>query len=121
MGARQIEHQKNQNTDIARRSSRAKPDGASPIHPGFANRTNTTFGAPPSGNPPDASSPLPTDPSRRGKSFPVPQIAHGCRPDPERARFDPGLAEVVMAAATRAPDDYAQDLHATLPRDVNEN
>lgn len=38
MGARQIEHLKSQGTDIARRSSVSKPDGASPISPGMKSR-----------------------------------------------------------------------------------
>jgi hypothetical protein len=120
--SRTIEHLQSQGTDIARRSSVPKRgEGAAPIHPGFANRTHTSLGAPPTGAPPDASSPLPTDPSRQVKSFPVPAVTHGMKSDPQRGSYDPAFAEHIMNEATRAPDDYARNLHATLPRDVNEN
>lgn len=122
MGARTIEHLKSQGTDIARRSSVAKPDGASPIHAGMVSKSRgASLGGPTQGNPPDASSPLVTDPSRQGKSFSVPPIAHGMTSDPQRGRYDPAFAEAMMNEASRAPDDYAKDLHATLPRGVTEN
>jgi hypothetical protein len=68
--ARTIEHIQSQSLDVARKSSRSKPEGAAPIHSGFTNRTNTSVGAPPTGTPPDASSPLPTDPTIQGKHRP---------------------------------------------------
>jgi hypothetical protein len=119
--ARTIEHQNSQSLDIARKSSRSKPEGAAPLHPGFTNRTTTTLGAPPTGALPDASSPLPTAPSRQEKSFPVPGVTHGMKSDPERSHYDPVSAERIMSDATRAPDDFAKDLHATLPRTVTED
>jgi hypothetical protein len=56
-----------------------------------------------------------------GKSFAVPGITRGMTSNNDRGRFDPGLAEAVMNEAHRAPDDYAKDLHATLPRAVVED
>jgi hypothetical protein len=119
--ARKIEHIQSQDGGLARRSSRAKPDGASPLHPGFQNRTSTSLGAPPTGAPPDASSPNVTDPSRQGKSFDIPKVTFGHKSDPQRAVYDPGLAECMMNEAKRSPDDFAQNLHALLPRTVTED
>jgi hypothetical protein len=84
-------------------------------------RVTTSLGAPPTGNPPDASSPLVTDPSRQGKMFPVPAVTQGCKSDPERAHYDPALAHAIMNEAKRAPDDFARDLHTVLPDRVEEN
>jgi len=120
MGARIKEHLDSQDLGLARRSSVPKVH-TNPIHPGFQNRTTSTIGAPPIGAPPDASSPLPTDPSRPGKSFAVPAVTHGMKSDPQRGRYDPGLAEAVMSEAYHAPDDYAKKLHTVLPSAVQED
>jgi hypothetical protein len=120
MGARQIEHLNNQGKDIARRSSVSKPDGASPVHSGMVSRTRGSFGGPPNGNPPDASSPRVTDPTRQGKAFPIPKATFGMKSDPERGSFDAALAEAVMNEAHRSPDDFARNLHTVLPSKVQE-
>jgi hypothetical protein len=83
-------------------------------------QTRGTLGAP--GSPttgPDASSSLPTDASRQGKSFAVPAVTFGMKSDPERGSYDPANAHAVMNEAKRAPDDFARDLH-TLPGTVEE-
>lgn len=122
MGSRQIEHGNSQSLDIARRSSRGKAaDGPAPIHKGMASQTRGTLGGPTQGAPPDASSPLPTDPSRAGKSFPVPGITHGMSSRSDRGHFDPAFAHAVFSEASRAPDDYARDLHTALPGAVKED
>lgn len=119
--ARTIEHLQSQDKDIARRSSVPKrAEGAALIHPSMRDRVTTTLGAPPTGAPPDASSALVTDPSRRGKVFPVPAVTQGCKSDPERATYDPSLAHAVMDEARRSPDDFAHDLHTVLPDRVKE-
>lgn len=81
------------------------------IHPHMASRTNTTLGAPPTGAPPDASSPLPTDPERQhgGKTLPMPKCHPGTPSRPERGTFDPGRAnlvigEAILSGSTRLPD-----------------
>jgi hypothetical protein len=120
--ARTIEHLQSQDTDIARRSSVPKrAEGAAPIHPSMRDRVTTTLGAPTTGAPPDASSPLVTDPSRQGKVFPVPAVTQGCKSDPQRATYDPALAHAIMGEAKRSPDDFARDLHTVLPDTVDEN
>jgi hypothetical protein len=122
MGSRTIEHQNSRSLGIARRSSRAKPDGASSTHPQMASRTNTTLGAPPRGTPLDASSPSPTAPEKQqgDKTLPVPAVTFGMKSDPQRGSYDPSFAEHIMGEATRSSDDYARNLHATLPRAVTE-
>jgi hypothetical protein len=100
MGSRTIEHLKSQNTDIARRSSRAKPDGAAPIMRGMKSRTDGAY---------------PTSSSTSSKSFAVPKITSGMKSDPERGSYDPSLAGRLFAEAVRSADDFAQDLHATSP------
>lgn len=102
MGARQIEHLKSQGTDIARRSSVSKPDGASPIHPGMKSRSASNV----------------TVPSRQCKTFAVPKITHGMTSDSERGHYDPSLASAIFGEAARASDDYARDLHAVPPPNV---
>ena len=99
MGARQIEHRNSQNTDIARRSSCAKPDGAAPIMRGMKSRTDGAY---------------PTSSSRASKAFAVPKITRGLTSNPERGCYDPGLATALMAEAKRDVTDHAQDLHATV-------
>jgi hypothetical protein len=83
-------------------------------------RRDNTPGGPTQGNPPDASSPLPTDPSRQGKTFPIPAVTRGMKSDPERGSYDPANAHAVMSDATRASDDFAKDLHTVLPDQVEE-
>jgi hypothetical protein len=125
MNSRTIEHLQSQDKDIARKSSRPKAQiNPPPIHPGMASRTRGALGGPPNPNyGPDASSPLPTDPTRQGKAFSVPKITRGHeghKSDPERGRYDPALAEAVMNEAKRDVTDFAQDLH-TLPATVKED
>lgn len=121
-GSRYIEHVQSQDRRLARKSSVHKTsDTPSPIHPSMRDRVTTTLGAPPTGSPPDASSPLVTDPSRQGKVFPVPAVTPGCKADPERAHYDPALAHDIMNEAQRASDDFARDLHTVLPGTVDEN
>jgi hypothetical protein len=103
MGARQIEHLKSQGTDIARRSSRAKPDGAAPIMRGMKSRTDGAY---------------PTSASTSSKSFAVPKVTHGMTSDQERGHYDPSLASAIFGEARRSSDDYAQDLHAVPPPNV---
>lgn len=121
--SRAIEHIQSQNTDIARRSSVPKRcEGAAPISSHMMSQTRGTLGAP--GSPtsgPDASSASPLDPSRQGKAFPIPQITQGCKSDPERGSYDPGLAHAIMDEAKRPPDDFARDLHTVLPGQTKEN
>ena len=121
MDSRTKEHLQSQGTDLARRSSVPKRH-VLVTHPGMASPTRGGGpGGPTQGNPPDASSPLPTDPSRQGKNFAVPGIARGMTSDPQRGRYDPGLAEAVMGEAYHAPDDYARELHTVLPGAVQED
>ena len=97
--------------DIARRGTVAKRGGPAPIHDGMASQTRgKSLGGPTQGNPPDASSPLPTDPSRQGKSFPLPAVTFGMK-----GKHDPGLAAAIMAEAYHGPADFARDLHTALP------
>lgn len=121
---RDIEHDNSQTLDIARRSTVAKRGfGPAPIHPGMSNRTNTTLGAPPTGAPPDASSPLPTDPDKQhgSKSFPVPACHPHMKSDPERGSYDPQCAGRVMGNAhSDGKSDFARSLHATLPSETTE-
>jgi hypothetical protein len=121
MRSRQNEHANSQDKGLARRSSIAKrADGPAPVHDGMVSKTRGTLGGPPNPNyGPDASSSLPTDPTRQGKAFAVPKITQGCRSDPERGSYDPGLAEAIMNEAKRDVTDYAQDLH-TLPATTTE-
>jgi len=121
--SRDIEHKSSLGKGLARQSSRAKTSGAvSPIHPGFADRTDTSLGAPPRGQAPDASGPSPLDPTRT-KSYPIPKITYGHKSDSERGFYDPGMADRVMgdADAARPPDDYAKALHTKLPEGVTDN
>jgi hypothetical protein len=102
MGSRQIEHLKSQGKGLARRSSVCKrADGPAPIHAGMSSKTRATLGGPTQGNPPDASSPLPTDHEKQhsAKMLPVPKMAFGMKSDPERGYYDPGLASAVFAEA----------------------
>ena len=120
--SRDVERDNGQKLDIARKGTVAKRGGPSPIHPGMASQTRGGGpGGPTQGNPPDASSPLPTDPSRQGKSFAVPGITRGMSSNNDRGRYDPGLAHAVFGEANRDVTDYAQDLHARLPATVVED
>jgi hypothetical protein len=104
MGARQIEHGKSQGTDIARRSSVAKPDGAAPVMRGMKSRSTSSV----------------ADSTSSSKKYAIPQITHGMKSDPQRGSFDPGLAAGIMNEAMRSADDYARDLHAIIPPKVAE-
>jgi hypothetical protein len=115
------EHLDSQDKDIARKSSRAKVH-ANPIRPGMSSATRGTFGGPTQGNPPDASSPLPTDHEKQhgSKRFPIP----ACHPasksdDVERGTYDPTRADKVMGEAATSADDFAPKLH-TLPATTTE-
>jgi hypothetical protein len=114
--ARTLEHLQSQDKGLARRSSVPKRgEGVAPIHNGMHSMSRGGIGNPTTGAPPDASSPLVTDPSRPGKVFPVPAVTQGCKSDPERGSYDPANAHAVMSDAARASDDYARDLHTALP------
>jgi hypothetical protein len=120
--ARTLEHLQSQDKDIARRSSVPKrAEGVAPIHPSMRDRVTTTLGAPSTGSAPDASGPLVTDPTRQGKAFPVPAVTQGCKSDPQRGRYDPGLAHAIFDEAARSSDDYARDIHTVLPENVTDN
>jgi hypothetical protein len=123
MDARTKEHLHSQDNDIARKSSRPKVH-SNPIHPSMAERTNTSIGAPPrDNNPPDASSALPTDPTKQhgSRQFLIPGITRGMSSHSDRGRYDPQVAFDVMGEAKRDVTDYAKDLHAVLPQAVTEN
>lgn len=87
------------------------------IHPHMASRTNTTLGAPPTGAPPDASSPLPTDPEKQhgGKTLPIP-ACHSGTPSgrPNGAIYDPQRADLVigeahLSGATKLPAETTEE------------
>lgn len=114
MDSRTKEHLQSQDTDIARRSSVPKRH-VLVTHPGMASQTRGTLGGPTQGNPPDASSPSPTDPSRQGKSFAVPAITHGMSSCSDRGHYDPSFAHAIFSEASRDVTDFARDLHTALP------
>ena len=120
--SRALEHLAGQGKDIARRGSVPKKSGRpAEIHSGMASQTRGTLGGPPSGAPPEASSPCVADPSRQGKVFAIPSITHGHRSDPLRGNYDPALAHAIMNEATHTPDDFARDLHTALPEATTDN
>jgi hypothetical protein len=108
MSARDIEHQNSQSGTIATRSTRAKPSGPPPIHPGMSSKQVAGANAGGLGHPypgaPDAASANPLDPTVPGKRLSPPAIHPGMR-----SRTSPGLNEdahkelgrLVLAAATR--------------------
>jgi hypothetical protein len=104
MGSRQVEHGNSQSTDIARRSSVSKPDGASPVMKGQRSRSSSSV----------------CDPTSPHKKFAIPQVTHGMKSDSERGSFDANLAGAIMSEATRSADDFARDLHAIIPPKVAE-
>jgi hypothetical protein len=87
--------------DIARTGGRPKTSGPSPLHPNMRDRVTTTLGAPPTGAPPDASSPSPVDQEKQhgSKQLPVPALAHGMKSDPERGSYRPEGANEIMGDA----------------------
>jgi len=111
--------------DLARSSTvtkRALTDQVQ-VHPGMAGRTNTSVGAPPrDNNPPDASSPLPTDPTKQhgSKKFAVPALHPAMKSDPERGSYRPKDADDIMGGAVRPAADFAAT-HHTLPVSTKEN
>ncbi len=120
--SRDIEHKNSRDLDIARKGTVAKRGGPAPTHPGMSCPTRSGGpGGPTQGNPPDASSPLPTDPSRQGKSFAVPAITHGMKSNDERGSYDPAFAHAIFSEASRDVTDYARDLHTVLPSAVKED
>jgi len=119
MGSRMNEHLASRDRGLPRASTVSKPDRPAPIHPAFADRTSTSLGGPTQGAPPDASSPLPTDPSRQGKSFPIPAASWNMRGG-DGQDVDLTAAHRVMAGAERHSDDFARDLHTELPESTNE-
>lgn len=122
MDSRTREHINSQGKGLARESSRPKTSSRPvPIHPGMQSQTRGAIGGPTQGNPPDASSPLPTDPTREGKSFPTPALAMGMKSDPERGFYNPAHAHAVMGEASRHSDDFARDLHTVLPQATEED
>ena len=121
MDSRTLEHSHSQDKDIARRSSVPKKQPTPAITHGMHERTNTTLGAPPHPNyGPDASSALPTDPSRQGKEFPIPAASWGMKGG-DGQDVDRTAAHRVMAAAPRSSADFARDLHTELPETTTEN
>jgi hypothetical protein len=117
--SRDYEHEGSQDGGLARASSRAKTSSREcPIHPNIAGRTTTSLGAPPTGAPPDASSPLPTDPERQhgSKSVLIPAVSWGMS-----GHHDPNRAFAVMGEATRSPDDHTRLGKSALPSSVKED
>lgn len=116
--------------DIARTGGITKPHvGRAPIpHPDMLESISPSrygvLGAPPTGQPPDASSPNVTDPSRQGKIFKVPAATHGHGTSNDahmRGHYDSSLAEHVMNQARCDPADFARKLHTELPAEVTED
>jgi hypothetical protein len=106
--------------DIARTGGRPKNLGVPPVHPHMAERTNTSIGAPPrDNNPPDASSPLPTDPEKQhgSKTFPVPGVTRGLKAhanDPQRGSYDPAssgkvIGQAIISGSTKLPAAVRED------------
>lgn len=121
MDSRTREHANSQGKGIARESTRPKTSSRPvEIHSGMASQTRGTLGGPTQGNPPDASGPLPTDPTRIGKVLPVPPKHPAMRSDPMRGQYRPESAPAVMSEAQRHSDDFAADLHGILPSATNE-
>jgi hypothetical protein len=96
--------------DIARTGGRPKTSGPSPLHPKMRDRVTTTLGAPPTGAPPDASSPSPVDHEKQhgSKQLPVPALAHGMKSDPERGSYRPDganeiMGEAILSGSTKLP------------------
>lgn len=108
ISSRGQEHANSQSGSIATRSSRAKPSGPSPIHPGMSSKQVAGAGIGGMGHPyagaPDASSSNPMDPTVPGKRLSEPAIAFGMR-----SRTTPGLNDdahrelgrLILASATR--------------------
>jgi hypothetical protein len=88
-------------------------------HPHMANRTSTSLGAPPTGAPPDASAPLPTDVEKQhgSKTLPIPKCNPGTPSRPDRGYgsiFDPDNAnkvvgEAILSGSTRLPDSTSEN------------
>jgi hypothetical protein len=98
--------------DIARAGGRPKADGPAPLHPGFQSRTDTTLGAPPrDNNPPDASSPLSTDPEKQhgSKAFPKPAIHSSMTATPHTDGGEQVLAGAVLSGSTKLPATVSED------------
>lgn len=101
---------------IARDGSLKKLDPPGVIHPSMANRTSTSLGAPPTGAPPDASSPLPTDVEKQhgSKTLPIPRCHPGTPSRAERSTYDPDSAnkvvgEAILSGSTRLPDSTSEN------------
>jgi hypothetical protein len=101
--SRDIDHEKTQDFGLARAGGRRKTaSDPVPVTHGMHERTNTSVGAPPrDNNPPDASSPLPTDPEKQhgSKTFPVPACHPHMRSDPQRGSYDLALGDKVIGQA----------------------
>jgi len=85
-------------------------------HPHMASRTNTSLGAPTTGAPPDASSPLPTDFEKQhgSKTLPVPRCHPATSSRAERGQFDPNSAnrvvsDAILSGSTRLPDNTSEN------------
>ena len=113
--SRDIDHEKTQDLGLARAGGRRKTasDPVAITH-GMHERTNTSVGAPPrDNNPPDASSPLPTDPEKQhgSKTFPVPGVTRGLEAhanDPQRGSYDPAssgkvIGQAIISGSTKLP------------------
>jgi hypothetical protein len=118
--SRDIDHEKTQDLGLARAGGRRKTasDPVALTH-GVHERTNTSIGAPPrDNNPPDASSPLPTDPEKQhgSKTFPVPALHSAFKSDHKRGSYDPGLAgrmtgEAIISGSTKLPATVKETDH----------
>lgn len=116
--SRDYEHENSQDGGLARRSTVAKrsSDPVAITH-GMHERTNTSIGAPPRDNsPPDASSPLPTDPEKQhgSKTLPVPALHSAFKSDPERGSYDPGssgkvIGQAIVSGSSELPSSVQED------------
>ncbi len=114
-------------SNINPRAGAAKKLDPLKTHDGMASMTRgDTLGGPTQGDPPDASSPLPTDHEKQhaSKTFPIPAkhpAMKSClRNDGSMgSAFDPTMADKVMGDAVRPANDFAPLLH-TLPAQVTE-
>lgn len=116
--SRDYEHEASQDGGLARRSTVAKrsSDPVAITH-GMHERTNTSIGAPPrNNNPPDASSPLPTDPEKQhgDKRLPIPPLHSAFKSDPQRGSYDPASSgkvtgEAIISGSSKLPVAVQED------------
>lgn len=116
--SREIEHEKARDTGLARAGGCAKNLAPPVLHPGFASRTDTSIGAPPTGAPPDASAPNPLDPTRT-KQFEIPEASWDMKGG-DGQTVDKTAAHRIVSEAPRGAADFAKNLHTKLPEGVTE-